>query len=65
MPKLDNIVVICGACGALARYEAPTPNHPYGLYHWDEPCRKCGAQSYVAHETIRDWLSGKIKEDAE
>ena len=60
-PK-NNIIVVCGTCGNPAKYDWPTAEHPYGVYHWDEPC-KCGAQNWIAHEVGRDWLTGRMKPD--
>ena len=55
------IVVICSKCGSLAPYTLPDPSNPFGVWHWDKPCRKCGANAWVAHDTARDIRTGRIR----
>lgn len=60
MAMLDGITVICMSCKAMAPYTPPDLNHPYGIYHWHQPCPKCGAENWAAHDINRDLSTGRL-----
>ena len=55
-----DVIVICTRCGKMAPYDVPDINHPYGTYHWRQQCPNCGAEAWAAHDTNRDWRSGRL-----
>ena len=57
------IFVICTKCEHHAPYDPPDFNHPWGVWHWHEPCPHCGANSWVTVEVGRDWKTGKLLKD--
>ena len=52
MAMLGGITVICMSCKAMAPYTPPDLNHPYGVYHWHQPCPQCGAENWAAHDIV-------------
>ena len=60
----NRIVVICVKCGTLAPYEPPCAVNPLGVWLWHQPCPRCGAEIWGAHDTIRDIATGRIREPA-
>lgn len=54
-----DVVMICTKCGALAPYTPPDINNPWGTWHWHQPCTRCGAEQWAAHDVCRDWKSGR------
>ena len=57
-----DVVVICTKCKQLAQFDPPDGNNPWGVWHWHQPCPNCGAESWAAHEPMRDPHTGeKIK----
>ncbi len=63
MATLDNITVICMSCKAIAPYTPPDLNHSYGIYHWHQPCPKCGANNWASHDVNRDLNTGRLLVD--
>lgn len=55
----NNVIVICTNCGAMAPWDPPDLNHPFGVYHWHAPCPRCGAEAWSSHDTNRDWRTGR------
>lgn len=60
-----NVVVICTRCGTLAPYDPPNGNNPWGTWHWHQPCPRCGAEQWAAHDPTCDWHTGRPLEDDE
>lgn len=58
MQKSD-IIVICTKCGALCPSSPSTDGNPWPVYRWRQPCPNCGAEAWAAHETCRDWQTGR------
>lgn len=58
------VVVICGRCYGPCRWDPPTGEEPYGHWHIDEPCPKCGAEEWVAHDPGRDPRTGRMLDNA-
>lgn len=57
---MDNrIIVICTHCGTVASWDHPRINHPFGIYHWRKPCKTCSTNAWAAHESNRDWKTGR------
>lgn len=54
-----DVIVICSKCGAMAPWDAPDINNPWGTYHWHQPCPRCGANQWNAHDTDKDWRTGR------
>lgn len=54
-----DVIVICTKCGRMASYDVPDINHPFGVYHWHQPCQNCGATAWAAHDTNKDWKTGR------
>jgi len=55
------VVVICASCGRVAPRSTPDSNDPFGAFLWHQPCPNCGAENWAAHDTNRDWKSGRIR----
>ena len=57
----SEVVVICGACGSVAPMLPSDPAASSNLgFDWHRPCPRCGAQNWVAHDTNRDWRTGRV-----
>ena len=52
-------IVICSTCGRMADFRPPSKEHPWPQYILTDPCPQCGAYNYAAHDTDRDWKTGK------
>ena len=59
---MTKVVVICTACGVAADYDPPDGSHPFGVWHWRQPCKHCGANEWAAHDMDRDRQTGKLRQ---
>ena len=59
MDSFPKVVVLCMSCGTLAPYDTPNGSQPFGVWHWHQSCPNCGAENWAAHDTDRDWRTGK------
>jgi len=58
--NFPKVTVICMVCGTIAPYTAPDTSNPYGIFHWHQPCQKCGSEQWGAHDIDRDWQTGRL-----
>lgn len=56
----SQVIVICTKCGQMAPHDPPNSSNPWGSFHWQQPCLRCGAEVWAAHEVKRDWRTGKL-----
>ena len=56
---MGKIIVICQQFGMAAPYDPPDVNHPWGVWHWHQPCPRCGAEKWVAHDLDYDRRTGQ------
>lgn len=54
-----DVVVICTKCGQMAPFDLPDMNHPYGIWHWHQPCPNCGEEAWGSHDVSLDWKTGR------
>ena len=59
---MNKVVVICARCGTPADWSPPDGSHPFGVWHWHQPCRHCGAEDWAAHDTDRDPKTGQLRQ---
>ena len=53
-----DIDVICSHCGAICPYVWENGRK---VWKWEgTKCPSCGAEAWAAHDTSRDWRSGRL-----
>ena len=59
----NRVVVICDRCKNPADWTPPDDANPYGVWHWHQPCRHCGAEEWVSHDPERDIRTGRLLQE--
>lgn len=44
------VSVLCQNCGSPCPYSPPDGENPWGVWHWHDPCPRCGANKWAAHD---------------